>query len=145
MTTVFAGPVAASHSTTKTYAVSGGGGVVAYSDSHAGLNVGGAPFADHQGEQPVRVDIADETGGPVAFTVCQDLDGNELCGEPENDEGEAEPTVDGCGTMADLSGIDWDVDHEVSVFVRTVDFVTQMPTCGLGTTGTITLSYGATA
>lgn len=60
-------------------------------------NIGGFQFAGTT-STPTRVDIADDSGGNVAYTICQDTNGDSLCGDT------GEPTIAGCGTTVDLAG-----------------------------------------
>jgi len=78
------------------------------------LNVGGYTFPPN-GERPVHVLISDLGEAPVSYTVCQDLNGDGLCGDPAA----GEPAVLGCGREATLEGFHPHVP--TTVFVRIVD------------------------
>jgi hypothetical protein len=95
-----------------------------------GANIGGFQFPAN-GAQPVSVSIADASGGAVSFTVCQDTNGNGLCGEA------GEPNVVRCGKSA-LLGSAFNPALEISVFVR----ITNNDCVGnVATSGTITITY----
>lgn len=124
-----AGPASA-HSVTGTYTLASTPGV-SFQTSVAGANLGGVRF-EANGEQPVRVDIADASNGPVSFTVCQDFNG-QLCGEA------GEPVVAGCGKTVDLSpsAVAFNVTIDLLVFVR----ITSQGCTGPATSGSITVTY----
>lgn len=134
MVTVFAPSALAGHSVSETYDAS----AIGIRGSAADLNVGGVLFpADvAQGQTPDTLEISDASGGPVAWTACQDIDGDAQCG---NDE--AEVSMSGCSSEADLSEPEsgsWDPSAPIQVFVSTVD-----PGCpgAVATTGTVTLGF----
>jgi hypothetical protein len=137
MMTVFAQPAAASHSETKTYDLSSPGVSATVSD----VSIGGVSFSaeELQGETPTEVVIEDATGGPVPYVVCQDQNNDVTCG------GEGEPRVEGCGTEADLTEPDqgeWDTETAVTVFVSTASDACPG---AVGTTGSVTLTFGSAA
>lgn len=163
----FVPSASASHTLEKEYAISGGVGltvscgdcanaILGFAGAPEGapvVNLGGATFnhTNVDGEVPSSVAIADATGGPVPFTVCQDLDANGICGDNET-----EPSLSACATSADLSGEDrWDASEDVLVFVSTADLGVEVntsdptqstvgePCGGAGTTGTISLTFAA--
>lgn len=105
--------------------------VVSFQTTVNDLHLGGANF-EANGEVPVHVDIADATGGPVSYTICQDSNGA-LCGEA------GEPAVVGCGTTANLaaSAVPFRPDLPTVVFVR----IASQGCGGVGTSGTITVAY----
>lgn len=97
-----------------------------------GNNIGGYTFQP-LATRPVQVDIADDSGLPVPFTVCQDADGNGLCGET------GEPRLVGCSTTADLgtAAVAFREDLATSVFIR----VAQPGCLGPAAGGSITVTY----
>jgi hypothetical protein len=91
------------------------------------VNIGGYHFPAQAGEVPVHASVADASGTASPLLVCQDTNGNGICGE------QGEPNVAACGQAA-LVGFSDAVD--TLVFVESAD-----PGClgSVGTTGTITL------
>lgn len=102
-----------------------------------GLNLGGFRFPAN-GEIPTSVAIADASARPVGFTVCQDLNADNVCGNQNPSVGPIEPQVAGCGTGASLAGKGFVGNQVTSVFVRMID-----NTCpgNVATNGVITLTY----
>ena len=104
-----------------------------------GLNIGGYTF-EAEGTVPISLRIADTSGGPVSFTVCQDFDGR-LCGDQSSTATAGpEPRVVGCGTTADLSTstVAFKDNKPTSIFIRLVD----PQTCaGTALGGTLTLTF----
>lgn len=128
-------PSYASHSETGEYSIgtTPGLSLVCSPDclGEPGLNIGGYTFAPN-GEVPSLADIADSSGAPVSFTICQDFN-DALCGEA------GEPRVEGCAVSADLtkSVVTFTPDRETSVFVRIADRGCVGPALG----GTITMHF----
>lgn len=134
---VLVGPAAfADFDVQKTYTIAATPGV-GVTGSVADISLGGAQFAagDADYATPLSVSVADATGTAPAITVCQDTiaDAGGFCGDT------GEPRVDACGT-ADLadSTVPFDPAVDIAVFVTMADAA-----CigGVGTTGTITLTY----
>ena len=102
---------------------------------------GGYSFDGTEGV-PATLVIADATGGIVAYTVAQDLDGDTTAGEAG-----LEPSVSGCGNGGSLSGsaIPFVEGAPITVFLRSAGRVststaTFTPCDGVVTHGTITLT-----
>lgn len=110
--------------------------------ANGGVNLGGYTFAAN-GELPVHASIADDSGGVVSYTVCQDTNADGLCGNTDPTVSAPEPTVFGCGTEADLalSAVPFDTITETSVFVTTADALSCPE--GSATSGTITLTFAS--
>lgn len=104
------------------------------------LNIGGYSFPA-TATAPTGVDIADASGGPVSFTVCQDTNADTVCGNTDTTVGPLEPRIDGCATSGDLTTatIPFQPDLPTSVFVRLVGVTGPIGCTGLGLGGTITL------
>lgn len=103
---------------------------------------GGFSFSGTEGV-PVSVTIADASGGPVAWTVSQDLNGDLTAGDPVF----SEPTISGCGTVGSLAGsaFPFQEGFAITVFLRSVVRVNRStgevaPCPGVATHGTITLT-----
>lgn len=94
-------------------------------------NVGGFEFG--AGGLPLRVDIVDDSGGNVAYTICQDFNADSLCGDT------GEPTITGCGTTADLtqSTVAFRANTVTSVFIT---LASPLDCDGVALGGTVTLT-----
>ncbi len=101
------------------------------SNDFLGLALGGYNFGIVS-QVPVSVDVVDDSGEPVSFTVCQDVNDDGLCG----DAGEA--TVSGCGTHLSLAGsaVPFVAGAETLVFIEMVQIG-----CGVATSGSVTLNF----
>ena len=137
---IAAAPPVAAHSVSGTYTIPSTPGISVVCSPNClgapGVNLGGYRFPAIA-EIPASVEIADASGNPVSFTVCQDLNADAVCGNQNPSVGAIEPNVVGCGTTATLSG--FQASQVTSVFVRAVD-----GTCnGSATSGTITLTYAS--
>lgn len=121
--------VAAGHSVTKEYVL--GNGTLA--GRFFGVDVGGATYPPIA-ETPTGVIVADDLGGSAPFFVCQDPDADGECG------GRDEPGLISCGA-ADLatSPFPFRADQETVVFIGAAALWCPGE---VGTTGTVTLSYG---
>lgn len=101
--------------------------------------IGGVQFSADQvgGHTPRSTVFSDASGGDVHFTICQDFDGNSICGEA------GEPTVAKCGTSGTLSGagseseVPFSGAFGIATFIRIWD-----PDCPatVATTGSVTVS-----
>lgn len=144
---VAAAPMArAAHSESGTYTIGTTPvvGVVCSPDclGLSDVNYGGYTFVQN-GQIPAQATFDDMSGGPVSFTVAQDLDGDGFSGNDDPTIGVLEPRVDGCGTVADLtaSSIAFVNNRPVDVFVTLVDPIGCEAGLGLG--GTVTVTYAA--
>lgn len=131
----FVVPPVAAHSVSMTYetpttpAVS----LVCSPCVFSGFDSGGVIFPAIA-EIPSSVGIVDVSTHPVAFTACQDTNGNGLC------EVMGEPRVDGCGASS-LAGSA--VSFVAGVATAVFAYVSQPFACAgsLAATGTVTLTY----
>lgn len=98
-----------------------------------GLNIGGYTFPA-EFEVPKSLRIVDASGGPVAFSVGQDLNADGFSGD------EGEPSVTGCGTSVDLStsAVPFRADKGTAVFITAVN---PVGCTGVATSGTLILSF----
>ncbi|MBI4729440.1 MAG: hypothetical protein HY775_08060 [Acidobacteria bacterium] len=134
---VLVGPAAfADFGVTKPYDIAATPGVSLFGNV-AGFNIGGAEFAaaDAEYATPKSVSVVDASGTAPSISACQDSNDDMLCGDTET----GEPSVEACGAAdLSLSAVAFDPGVDVIVFVRMAD-----PGCvgGLGTAGTITLTY----
>lgn len=133
---VLLAPLASAHSVSGTYEAPATPNVSLLCSpcGLAGFDVGGVMFPAIP-ETPTSVAIADATGGPVGFMVCQDTNNNGLC------DTAGEPRVEACGRSASLGGstVPFRAGNATAVFV----FVAQPFACAgaVATTGTVTLTY----
>ena len=93
-------------------------------------SLGGYEFAP-DGRTPTQVLVQDNVGDAVYFVVCQDANGDDLCGTGND------PIVTGCGSSADLANRGFSPARETVVFVYSMD---PARTCmGTATTGIVSL------
>lgn len=135
-------PVASAHETTRSYEAANAGTncfdlevlVPEACDDDTTDGYGGGVF-EANGEQPATVTVTDDVAGPVYFLACQNPDGDQVCGQT------GEPAVFGCGS-ADLSESEIPFDPELDTQVYVYAAATLAPAdCGIGTTGTIQVTY----
>jgi len=106
----------------------------------AAVGIAGYDFPP-TGQVPMRVDVSDLTGGVLSLIACQDTDGDGRCSP-------SEPLVPTCGNSLDLTQSQQPftamATTQVMVKSLTTAFpgdLTPTPCLGVGTTGTITVSY----
>lgn len=130
----------ASHQVTKSYVVASP--VAVQASAPGGASLGGAWFsAGIQGpdERPSAITVNDASGGPISFMVCQDLDGDSICGNRDPSVGAIEPRVAACAVTSDLSGSPVPFDKVILTRVFILTATVDCP--NLASTGTITVSF----
>ncbi|HWG91498.1 MAG TPA: hypothetical protein VNZ52_11685 [Candidatus Thermoplasmatota archaeon] len=81
--------------------------------------------------RPIAVDVRDATGGLVPLVVCQDLNGDSFCTYDE-------PYLDACASGVVLPN---EFERGGTLLVQVLPRAAWCPG-GLGTTGTVTVTYG---
>ena len=104
----------------------------AFTDTVAGHGIGGYIFA--AGGKPLKIRVHDETGNTVSIRVCQDIDRDKNCENPEEFKVCAHDSV-----TYDIPQTNkpWNTTTPIAVFVRSGDTACDGV---LATAGTITLT-----
>lgn len=109
--------------------VTANAGVGLILNTPAGLGVGGYIFPA-SATAPASVRVADASGESVAFTACQEVDGQPGCGSTT-----ADPVARGCSTGNAVTLPGFKPNLETAVFV----YAASTRRDGVASTGTITL------
>ena len=128
----------ASNAVTKSYAAPSPA-LAVQSQLPGGTSVGGNWFSGGADQRPTSVSVQDASASAVSFMVCQDLNGDSVCGNRESSIGALEPRVSACDTQADLStsAVPFNPGTMTRVFVIAADAACPRP----ATSGSITVTF----